>query len=1049
LRDDTIRLAILFQGERPTSIRLPNYEAALVFVNITTLNYMASVLVVGSGGREHAIVWKLSESENVKTVYVCPGNPGCFNEKKVNNFDADVNNHDEIVNLCRIYKIDLVVVGPELPLANGLADDLKRNGINCFGPSKNASQLEASKDFAKQFMQRHNIPTAQWKSFTDFELAKMHILECSYNAHVIKASGLAAGKGVIVATSNDEAVAAAELILRQKSFGKAGETILIEELLDGEEFSVLAFSDGHQIALMPVAQDHKRLLDGDKGPNTGGMGAYAPCPQMSDTQVNYIKNEIIQKSIDGMQEENEPYVGVLYVGLMLTADGPKVLEYNCRFGDPEAEVLLSLLKSDLYLTVRACVDGNLDSALPQWHANTYSVGVVLASEKYPLSSGENQLIEGIDSVSNFHHVFHAGTRKNDHQLFTNGGRVLVVVASASSLTAAALSAQAAVEKIIFVGEQHRSDIAFKGIFSEAMDRGLTYASSGVDIDKGDQFVEAIKSFVAKTHRKEVLGSIGGFGGCFNLKAVKKYKNPTANPILVSGTDGVGTKLNIAQELNQHKSIGIDLVAMCVNDILTLGAEPLFFLDYFACSNLVTEMAKNVVEGVANGCTEAGCALLGGETAEMPGMYKNNHYDIAGFAVGVVDQTNLLPKSDIISSGDVIIGLSSSGVHSNGFSLVRKVVASQELQLNSPAPFNIHTTLGEELLKPTKIYVKCMLPLIEDHLIKAAAHITGGGLTGNLPRILPKNMSAVLDANKWEIPSVFGWLAVHGISDTEMLKTFNCGIGMALVVRKEDSCEVMRRLHLLKEQAWIIGHIVTRATGNECREKVVIQNAKTALLKSVMCSDISQSYITKISSHKRRVAILISGTGTNLQALIDSTNNPFSSSKIVLVISNIPGVKGLERAQKYNIPTQVISHKDYKTRLAFDMAVNEVLNVNEIEIVCLAGFMRILTGEFVRLWRGKLLNIHPSLLPSFPGLNAHKQAIEAGVCFTGCTVHFVVEEVDSGGIVAQEAVQVLPFDTEEILAERVLLAEHQVYPRALELLSRRQVSLSDDNKVLRQ
>jgi phosphoribosylformylglycinamidine cyclo-ligase len=310
---------------------------------------------------------------------------------------------------------------------------------------------------------------------------------------------------------------------------------------------------------------------------------------------------------------------------------------------------------------------------------------------------------------------------------------------------------------------------------------LTYRDAGVDIEAGDALVEAIKPLARATDRPGTMGGLGGFGALFDLKAAG-----FRDPVLVSSTDGVGTKLRLAIDSGIHGFVGQDLVAMCVNDLVVQGAEPLFFLDYFATGRLEVAQAREVVAGIAEGCRIAGCALVGGETAEMPGLYRGGDYDLAGFAVGAAERGALLPRPDL-GPGDVLLGLASSGVHSNGFSLVRRVLAGTNLTLAAPAPFVAGRTLAEALLAPTRIYVKPLLAAHRAGLVKAAAHITGGGLPGNLPRVLPPGLAAVLDARAIAVPPVFAWLArAGGIAAEEMLRVFNCGVGMAVVVAAEQA-----------------------------------------------------------------------------------------------------------------------------------------------------------------------------------------------------------------------------------------------------------------------
>ena len=333
---------------------------------------------------------------------------------------------------------------------------------------------------------------------------------------------------------------------------------------------------------------------------------------------------------------------------------------------------------------------------------------------------------------------------------------------------------------------------------------LTYRDAGVDIDAGDDLVQRITPFAKRTMRPEVLGGIGGFGALVEVS--KKYKEP----VMVSGTDGVGTKLKLAFRMKKHDTIGIDLVAMSVNDILVSGAEPIFFLDYFACGKLDVGVAADVVKGVAEGCEQAGCSLIGGETAEMPGMYDPNEYDLAGFAVGLVEKSRIIDGKSI-AVGDAIVGLASSGAHSNGYSLVRKVLAVSGADLFEP--FDGERTLGDALLEPTRIYVKPVLATLAKVRVKGLAHITGGGLTENIPRVLPDTVCAQLDATCWPRPKVFDWLQKEGqIDEAEMQRTFNCGIGMVLVVAKEDAKTAIATLAAEGVQAFEIGAIAPRAPG---------------------------------------------------------------------------------------------------------------------------------------------------------------------------------------------------------------------------------------------
>ncbi|WP_367715158.1 phosphoribosylformylglycinamidine cyclo-ligase [Nitratireductor sp. GISD-1A_MAKvit] len=335
--------------------------------------------------------------------------------------------------------------------------------------------------------------------------------------------------------------------------------------------------------------------------------------------------------------------------------------------------------------------------------------------------------------------------------------------------------------------------------------GLTYADAGVDIDAGSRMVDKIKPMVRATRRPGADSEIGGFGGLFDLKAAG-----FRDPILVAANDGVGTKLKIAIEANRHDTVGIDLVAMCVNDLVVQGAEPLFFLDYFATGKLDPDQGAAIVSGIAEGCRQAGCALIGGETAEMPGMYHGDDYDLAGFAVGAAERDRLLPTGDV-TEGDVLLGLASSGVHSNGFSLVRRIVSDAGLGWDDKAPFAAGKTLGEALLEPTRIYVKPVLETLKAAWgIKALAHITGGGFPENLPRVLPDHLAAEIDLDAIDVPQVFSWLArTGGVAENEMLSTFNCGIGMVVAVAGDEAAQIAALLQQAGEHVTMLGQIVPR------------------------------------------------------------------------------------------------------------------------------------------------------------------------------------------------------------------------------------------------
>lgn len=760
------------------------------------------VLLLGSGGREHALAWKLAQSPRLTALYTLPGNPGTAQHGE--NLPGDPTDPAAVLEAARRVQADLVVVGPEAPLAAGVTDALQAAGVAVFGPTRAAAEIESSKAFAKAFMARHGIPTAGYAAFREVEPA-LRYLRDHWPGVVIKASGLAAGKGAFLPESLEEAEALVRDLLAGRLLGEAGREIVIEERLRGPEVSVLAFTDGQTVLPMPPAQDHKRLLDGDRGPNTGGMGAFAPSPLCPPALLEEVRQRILQPAVDGLRAEGRPFVGVLYAGLMLTGQGPKVLEFNARFGDPETQVLLPLLAGDLLEIMLACVEGRLAEAALQvrWREGAAAV-VVLAAPGYPSAYPKGLPILGVEQVPEGAWLFHAGTARDaEGQLRTAGGRVLGATAYGPTLRLALRLAYAAAEAVHFPGKHYRRDIGRAVLLTEEAEESGAYAQAGVRIATGEQTVARMKAAIQKTHGPEVLAGVGAFGGLFDARALQGMRHP----VLAATTDGVGTKVTLALTYGRVRGLGEDLVHHCVNDLLAQGARPLFFLDYLAAEHLDAEVAATIVEGMAAACRRLGIALLGGETAEMPGVYAPARWDVAGTLVGVVEREGILPRG--IRPGDVLLGLASSGPHTNGYSLIRRIFRPADLNRVYP---ELGAPLGEVLLTPHREYWSLLRPWLEQkkHPIKGIAHITGGGLAGNLVRVLPPGSGAVLDLGAWPVPPVFELIQRVGqVPREEMFRVFNMGIGLVLVLAPEDVDAVQAAL---AEPSWVIGEVVADEAG---------------------------------------------------------------------------------------------------------------------------------------------------------------------------------------------------------------------------------------------
>lgn len=721
------------------------------------------VVIVGAGGREQALEWIARRDGHHVTMI-----------------------GDEWRDLPRrleaLSSIDLVVVGPEAALVDGVADTCRQLGVACFGPTASLTRLEASKGYARDLAAGLGIPGPPYARFGPGEHEEAEAWWRQLGEPVVvKLDGLAGGKGVTVPAGDAET--------REAIRTTAGPFVL-EARLSGPEITLLALSDGSEVVALPVLQDHKRLGDGDTGPNTGGMGAYAPAPV--DVAVDDLVATFVQPIIGHLAASGTPYVGVLYAGLMLTRHGPRLIEYNCRLGDPETQAVLPLVESDFMAHALACTRGELAGEDVRFRPGA-AVTVVAASAGYPARPTTGVPLE-LPADSDDVVVFAGGVDvMPDGSMTTASGRPVAVTGLGPTLAAARAAAYRGIGGVAFDGMQVRRDIAWR-----APGAALgTYADAGVDIAEGSRAVDQMRAAVERTHGPAVLRGVGSFGGVFDARAVQTMDSP----VLVASTDGVGTKVELAARLGRGRGVGVDIVNHCIDDVLVQNARPLFFLDYLAASRLDADLVAEVVTGMAEACEAAGCALLGGETAEMPGVYAPGAFDVAGTLIGVAEAADLLPRTDL-AAGDLLVGVASSGPHTNGYSLLRRVFSWIPLETT---PAGLDRPLADALLEPHRSYLPVLRDVLATRLVKALVHITGGGLPENLPRVLPPGLSAHVEYGSWPVPPLFQLVRelVPQMSTHELHRTLNMGIGMVVVCSPATVDDVRAAI---AEPTWVIGEL---------------------------------------------------------------------------------------------------------------------------------------------------------------------------------------------------------------------------------------------------
>ncbi|MBI2616957.1 phosphoribosylamine--glycine ligase [Candidatus Gottesmanbacteria bacterium] len=787
------------------------------------------VLVIGSGGREHAIVWKLSQSKHVTKLYCAPGSPGTSILSQ--NIPIPVSQKQKLVQFAKSKKIDLTFVGPEAPLIEGIVDLFQKNNLSIIGPTKKAARLEGSKAFAKKIMEKYNIPTAQYKSFRSFKDAKNYLRDHAYPL-VIKASGHAAGKGVLVAKTKSEAIKFLKDIMVKKIFGSSGNEVVIEEYLEGKEISFMVASDGKDFVSFIPSQDHKRIFDGDRGPNTGGMGAYAPVPFVDEKMILKIEREIVKPIIAGMKKERIPYEGILYPGLIITREGPKVLEFNCRFGDPETQPVLTLLKTDLLEILLAIKQKKVQNLKLSWNPG-FAVCVVLASDGYPGNFKKGSVLVGLDKVNNVSdvHIFHSATTIRGERVVSSGGRVISVTAVGNTLNAAIEKAYLNIGKgkIYFPGMHYRHDIGKKGLIRKK-NFAVTYSQVGDNYDTKDPILRLSQKAAAET-ALQLKNS--GFSEVSSTRGSSAFVWEQGDVYMATVLECLGTKNLVADETHKitgktyYDVIAHDTVATFVNDISTVGAKPLVCSAYWAIEDNSwlqnRQRLFDFVTGWKNACIEAGCTWGGGETPTLKGIITKDTADLGGSVVGIIVPKKRLITDDRLKANDRIIFLKSNGPNANGISLIRKIAEKLPKRYATKLPNG--KLFGEEVLQKSHIYShliqKLFLGGIDIHYI---VNITGHGLR-KLMRA-KQNFSYIIE-KIFQPQEVFLFIQKHAnLSDYEMYQTYNMGMDYALFLDKK---EVPKALSIIKKnsfQGLEAGYVAKGPRKVLIDQKKIIYNSET-------------------------------------------------------------------------------------------------------------------------------------------------------------------------------------------------------------------------------
>ena len=906
------------------------------------------ILIVGCGGRENI----LSEKLKIDNELYCIGswiNPDIF--AIVKEYFVSELNEKNVFEYCKNIKPEMVIIGSETLLNSDLVLKCNLNNFKCIGPTKLLAQLETSKTFARNFLTNNHFENFNPK----YVLIKQndnnfHSKIKNFDKFVIKLDGLAGGKGVFVQDDHfkniDEGILLIEKHLKNNN-------ILIEEKLVGDEFSLFTLCDGVNCIHLPPVQDYKRAYENDEGPNTGGMGSIMDdFDFLNEDDILICENLNSDVLMKITKQFCMNYIGILYGSFMKTNTGElKLIEFNCRFGDSEVFNLLNCIE-DLSSVFKDMINRNLKSINIK---SIKSVVKYLVPRGYPNSS----LCKTIQ-YEKMNNVY-ASSLNNENYLL--GSRAIAVYGEGKTIYEAYNNCEKLISKI------NKDDLYWRKDIGNVD----SYKIAGVDIDKGNQFVKLIKEDVESTYNKNVLGVHGNFGGQYQFN----------DNVLVASTDGVGTKgILVKKYTGSYYNCGHDIVNHSINDILVQGALPLFFLDYVATSKLNISDVSSFVKGCCDACKKVNCVLLGGETAEMPSVYKENHLDMVGTIVG-----EKKIQIEGVCENDIAIGFPSSGPQTNGYTLIRKILE------NHIPPNDILC----KLIEPHSSFLNEVLEINKSYTITGMCHITGGGLTENLKRVIPNEL--YLDLNNIEYPEWCEWLKLNGeLNDEEMKKIFNCGIGYIVFVRP--------KINIVKQ------------------------------------------------GKKLRIGVLGSTNGTDLDYIINAINEPsskiYNNIEIALTISDKQDSGILKKCKDNNIKNIHIPYISGEGRDYYDAKITNEFKKENVDFILCIGWMRILSNSFIKQWKQRCLNVHPSLLPKYGGnmnLKVHEEVLKNEEKETGCTIHFITDEIDNGPIIMQKKCKIEENDTSEILKRKVQELEGNAYIETLELLHSNIIGKSNNNIYL--